>query len=232
MDAVIVKVGMLVLCQFFYATDSSVKPETVDANAPIVEKRPKELVGYVRGVHKTKGYKTKTVNGKVFAFEEEKIILDVLSRKGDLRFFINANACVPVGTKDEYLKEMESFNKSQEEARLKNAEARRKNAEKEPKGKKSKKSTETELLKQVTKEVTASPSPQQLVEPEQVVDKKPDEIQPEKTENKKTIQEDYDVQVVPESQEPAAVEEEEPVKAPEKKPGIKEIFKDIIGSGK
>lgn len=108
--AIKLKVGMLVLCHFFYGNDPNLKKEDSVQEADITTKadssKPVQIVGTIKGIYKVKEYKTAKVNGKLFAFDEYKKILDVESKRQNIRVYINSNACVSVGSKAEYQAEL------------------------------------------------------------------------------------------------------------------------------
>lgn len=136
------KVGILVLCQFFWATENpSNFPTPVQIDEPTQEvqvqesqnQKPQEMIGTILGIHKKTVYRTINKNGKVSAIEDEDTILEVKGKTPkEIHFFINANACVPVVTKEmfeqaeaEELKREQEAKAAEEAERLEKAKAAR-----------------------------------------------------------------------------------------------------------
>lgn len=110
-----INVGILVFCQFFLTTDK-IDIKEGEAIAP-----PREMIGRVINVKKEKVIRTEKRNNLIFAIEDEKTILEVEGTEPHaMHFFINANACTVVQSKEDLQKQETELAKRNEEIKKTN----------------------------------------------------------------------------------------------------------------
>jgi hypothetical protein len=113
----IIKAGILVFCQFFLSTDK------IDIKDGESVAHPREMIGMVINVKKEKIIRTEKKDGKVFAIEDEKTMLEVEGTEPQpMHFLINENACTIVQTKAEVEKQKSEVEQKNNEIKKKNLE--------------------------------------------------------------------------------------------------------------
>lgn len=92
------KVGVLVLCQFFYANEN---PNAVNGKATT----PHEMVGTVVAINHKDFYTSKLgKDGNTYAFKDSEEYLEIAGNDAaeEIHYFIKSKACTPVITKEEF----------------------------------------------------------------------------------------------------------------------------------
>lgn len=93
------KVGLLVLCQFFYANEN---PTAVNGKAPT----PHQLVGSIVQINQKEFYTSKVgKDGNTYAFKDTEEYLEIAGNDSEeTHYFIKSKACTPVISKEDFEK--------------------------------------------------------------------------------------------------------------------------------
>jgi hypothetical protein len=91
------KVGILVLCQFYLSTES---PQIQDGEKTKV-RPPHQVVGTIKSITTKQKFDTEIKDGEVVASTHDETLLEVVGNEPNLRYYINSNACVRVKSPEE-----------------------------------------------------------------------------------------------------------------------------------
>jgi hypothetical protein len=105
----ILKVGLLVLCQFYWATETLTPKDGQKAPAP------HQVVGKIKNIYPAKKEKALYKDGSYVSTSSDSTLIELESRGTALDYFIEASACVPVKTAAQAKKDEEA--KAQEETK-------------------------------------------------------------------------------------------------------------------
>jgi hypothetical protein len=89
------KIGLLVMCQFYWATETTTPQDTAAA------KTPHQIIGKIKNIYPAKGQKAVLENGQYVSEANDNTIIEIQKNGGSLDYFMYVKGCTPLKTKEQ-----------------------------------------------------------------------------------------------------------------------------------